>query len=98
MPLYKDPRWLWETLEKWLKTTEKRLKGACVPEFMRIMMDVDLQKEFDWLKDVLDSVGSPVVFCHNDMQEGNILLMEDDMKNNNGETRLVLIGECNKSD
>lgn len=92
VPLHKDPRWLWETMDNWLKTAEKKLKGA-VPECMKIMMDVDLHKELRWLKSVLEGVGSPVVFCHNDMQEGNILLMEDDMKNNNGETRLVLIGE-----
>lgn len=93
MPLHKDPRWLWETMEKWLKTAEKKLKGG-VPECMRVMMDVDLRKELNWLKDTLEGVGSPVVFCHNDMQEGNILLLEDDVKNNNGEPRLVLIGNC----
>lgn len=96
MPLHKDPRWLWETIENWLKMAEKKLKGPTVPEFMKIMIDMDLYKEFRWLRDVLQDVGSPVVFCHNDMQEGNILLMEDDLKNNNGERRLVLIGEYHK--
>lgn len=80
-------------MDNWLKTAEKKLKGPAVPECMTVMMNVDLYKEIKWLRNVLESVGSPVVFCHNDMQEGNILLMEDDMKNNNGETRLVLIGK-----
>lgn len=79
-------------MENWLKTVEKKFKSG-VPDCMKVMMDFDLKKEVSWLKDLLETVGSPVVFCHNDMQEGNILLLEDDMKNNNGEPKLYLIGK-----
>lgn len=81
-------------MENWLKTTEKKLEGN-VPDCMKVMQSVDLKKECSWLKELLESVGSPVVFCHNDMQKGNILIMEEDevKEKNDGEPRLVLNGE-----
>ncbi|NXW52850.1 CHKB kinase, partial [Nyctiprogne leucopyga] len=35
----------------------------------------NLQEEMRSLRDLLESTPSPVVFCHNDVQEGNILLL-----------------------
>ncbi|XP_011138554.1 choline/ethanolamine kinase isoform X3 [Harpegnathos saltator] len=49
VPISKEPTWLWDTMNKWLKT-------------------LVLQQKL------------PVVFCHNDMQEGNILLRENMQK------------------
>lgn len=60
---------------------------------MKTMLDADLNGEFQWLRQKMDDVNSPVVFCHNDMQEGNILLHQDDAENNNDEPRLILIGK-----
>ncbi|KAL1140640.1 hypothetical protein AAG570_000570 [Ranatra chinensis] len=45
-------------------------------------MNVPISKEPQWLWNTIDrnhlaKVNSPVVFCHNDLQEGNILLRED---------------------
>lgn len=57
---------------------------------------MDLRAETKWLKKKLESEGSPVVFCHNDMQEGNILMSQDqehDKDNNNTEAKIVIIGK-----
>lgn len=95
--MHKDPHWLWETMDKWLKTSKTKLAGA-VPDICKPIVDADLQVEAKWLRKVLTRVNSPVMFCHNDMQEGNILLYNNNDKenNNNEEPRLVLIGRCFK--
>lgn len=78
-------------MERWLKSSEKRLCGE-VPEHVKYLVDIDLRKEFVWLKQRLQSENSPVVFCHNDMQEGNILMSQDNPIENTAEAKLVLIG------
>ncbi|XP_037300235.1 choline kinase A2 isoform X2 [Manduca sexta] len=84
VPLSKEPNWLWKTMGKWLKTVkEERLTGHSTgknDEEQRVIKQlkaVDFDKEIEWLKKFIATVDSPVVFCHNDMQEGNILLLED---------------------
>lgn len=84
VPLSKDPDWLWKTCYKWLKTVkEERLSGSVQgknedeEKIIQQMKSVDFDKELEWLKKYLATVDSPVVFCHNDMQEGNILLFDD---------------------
>lgn len=43
----------------------------------------------------LEQENSPVVFCHNDMQEGNILMcMDQDKRNDSLEQQIVIIGKC----
>lgn len=93
VPLHKDPGWLWETISRWLKTCDTVLKGDDVPEFARALFDkINLHSEAVWLKERLEMENSPVVFCHNDMQEGNILISQDNEKeNNNCESRIVVI-------
>lgn len=54
--------------------------------------NVDLRAEMDWLRSKLEREATEVVFCHNDMQEGNILMEQGencDPENPN----LVLIGK-----
>lgn len=100
MPLHKEPGWLWETIERWLKTCDTKLNtaGNTVPDFLRDLLQTnhvtDLRSEVGWLKERLEMENCPVVFCHNDMQEGNILIKEDDGENNNNaDPHIVVIGE-----
>ncbi|GBP20226.1 hypothetical protein EVAR_82099_1 [Eumeta japonica] len=92
VPLSKEPNWIWKTMHKWLKTVrEERLaphntasaKASNTDEeqIIKRLKSVDFDKEIDWLKKYIATVDSPVVFCHNDMQEGNILLLEDVTQN-----------------
>ncbi|CAG9820590.1 unnamed protein product [Phaedon cochleariae] len=77
VPLHKEPEWLWNTLNRWLQTCEKKpIKN--MPEYVSdIMEKTDLKTEANWLKNRLETEDCSVVFCHNDMQEGNILISRD---------------------
>ncbi|XP_038219790.1 choline/ethanolamine kinase-like [Zerene cesonia] len=87
VPLSKEPNWLWKTMAKWLRTVkEERL--AALPANMRAeerrvaerLRAVEWEAEIEWLKRLTAALNSPVVFCHNDMQEGNILILEDEVE------------------
>ncbi|XP_073940886.1 choline/ethanolamine kinase isoform X2 [Castor canadensis] len=69
-----------------LKTRELRepvLSAAIATKMARFHgMEMPFTKEPHWLfgtmeRKLLDSTPSPVVFCHNDIQEGNILLLSE---------------------
>lgn len=92
VPLHKEPRWLWDTINRWLNKSET-IDINKVPEVAKNLLTINLRDEVKWLKETLTSVKSPVVFCHNDMQEGNILLMQDENENNDDQQKLVLIGK-----
>ncbi|KAK4878013.1 hypothetical protein RN001_010519 [Aquatica leii] len=87
VPLHKTPGWLWNTMERWLKSSEKSITTSAPTD----VFDFDLRIEFNWLKQRLQTESSPVVFCHNDMQEGNILMVQDDGIISNADAKLVLI-------
>ncbi|KAG8231050.1 hypothetical protein J437_LFUL011173 [Ladona fulva] len=78
VPINKEPRWLWDTMERWLVTIHEYSTSGLIPDASKAAMQrfvsYNLRKELDWLREYLVGVQSPVVFCHNDLQEGNILL------------------------
>lgn len=90
VPMNKRPKRMWETVERWLSTIEDLIEQEEPPKQMTDMINkirqLGLRREVAWLQEFLSRIYSPVVFCHNDMQEGNILLREDRSKaatNNN---------------
>ncbi|VVC99905.1 unnamed protein product [Leptidea sinapis] len=96
VPLSKEPNWLWKTMAKWLRTVkEERLaegaKGKNEDEDRIIarLRTVDWDAEIEFVKKLCGNVHSPVVFCHNDMQEGNILLLEDEAPSGEEEMSLA---------
>lgn len=81
IPVSKEPDWLWTTMERWLANLEEVLrsyvtKSAHELEIMEAVRKIDFRAEFGWLRSTVNSQDFPVVFCHNDLQEGNILLRE----------------------
>lgn len=36
---------------------------------------MNIRNEIDWLFEMLSKIDSPVVFCHNDLQEGYMLFI-----------------------
>ncbi|KAM4671071.1 choline/ethanolamine kinase isoform 4-T4 [Amazona ochrocephala] len=78
MPFNKEPKWLFGTMEWYLEQIselsfpqeEQRKKLSQLKKY-------DLEAEMRSLRDLLESTPSPVVFCHNDVQEGNILLLAE---------------------
>lgn len=77
LPLSREPTWLWETCKRWLNEIgdinaleHKNCK-------LRTLLKTDLYNEVKWLRNHFGKFSCPIVFCHNDMQEGNILLKTD---------------------
>ncbi|NXW11981.1 CHKA kinase, partial [Fregetta grallaria] len=76
MPFNKEPKWLFGTMEWYLK----QILELTFPEEEQLkkfnhLKTYNLQEEMKSLRELLESTPSPVVFCHNDVQEGNILLL-----------------------
>jgi len=80
VPISKEPAWLFDTMNRWLQYIQRNIHLDVVPlnekSKMKKLLSCNLELEFDWLRKTLVKVGSPVVFCHNDLQEGNILINE----------------------
>ncbi|XP_077025423.1 choline/ethanolamine kinase isoform X2 [Tamandua tetradactyla] len=75
MPFTKEPHWLFGTMERYLKQIQD-LPPSGLPQVNLLEM-YSLKEEMGNLRKLLDSTSSPVVFCHNDIQEGNILLLSE---------------------
>ncbi|XP_018408390.1 PREDICTED: choline kinase alpha [Nanorana parkeri] len=90
MPSNKEPKWLFGTMEKYLKQVLKIkfTRESHIRKF-NTLLSYNLSKEMGTLRSLLESTPSPVVFCHNDCQEGNILLLEG--RENSEKQKLMLI-------
>ncbi|XP_037538762.1 choline/ethanolamine kinase [Nematolebias whitei] len=90
MPFNKEPKWLFETIDKYMDQVLKInfVRDAHVKKYKKLMK-LDLPAELRSLRALLASTPSPVVFCHNDVQEGNILMLED--KERSATEKLMLI-------
>ncbi|CAL1595209.1 unnamed protein product [Knipowitschia caucasica] len=76
MPFNKEPKWLFGTMEKYLSQVMKlNFTRESQLRLHNRLLSYDLPREMDSLRALLTSTPSPVVFCHNDCQEGNILLL-----------------------
>ncbi|XP_066540331.1 choline kinase alpha isoform X2 [Hoplias malabaricus] len=76
MPFNKEPKWLFGTMEKYMHQVQSLTftRETHFRKFARLM-SYNLPQEMESLRCLLESTQSPVVFCHNDLQEGNILLL-----------------------
>ncbi|XP_029289367.1 choline/ethanolamine kinase [Cottoperca gobio] len=90
MPFNKEPKWLFGTIDKYMDQvmTLNFVRDAHVKKYKKLMK-LDLPAELESLRALLAVTPSPVVFCHNDVQEGNILMLED--KDHNTAMKLMLI-------
>ncbi|XP_027889963.1 choline kinase alpha isoform X2 [Xiphophorus couchianus] len=90
MPFNKEPKWLFGTMEKYLSQV-MRLNFTRESHLRRFnsMLAYNLPQEMGTLKFLLESTHSPVVFCHNDCQEGNILLLKG--RHSSDKQKLMLI-------
>jgi len=80
VPVGKDPTWLGDTLRSFLNKVSV-IRPEDVPNEEKVaalsVASWDLRKEVDWLLGFIRVVDSPVVFSHNDINTGNILVRED---------------------
>ncbi|XP_001942911.2 choline/ethanolamine kinase isoform X1 [Acyrthosiphon pisum] len=78
IPINKDSTWLWDTMDRWLQQPIKDVNWSSDNMELDQILSINLSDETRWLKKHLSKLRSPVVFCHNDLQEGNILMKEND--------------------
>ncbi|KAM7396587.1 hypothetical protein PAMP_019620 [Pampus punctatissimus] len=90
MPFNKEPKWLFGTIDKYMDQVVNLnfVREAHVKKYKKLMK-LNLPAELESLRALLASTPSPVVFCHNDVQEGNILMLED--RDHTSTDRLMLI-------
>uniref|UniRef100_A0A8C6X2B7 Ethanolamine kinase n=1 Tax=Naja naja TaxID=35670 RepID=A0A8C6X2B7_NAJNA len=90
MPFNKEPKWLFGTMEKYLNQV-MRIKFTRESRVRKLnkILSYNLPQEMKNLRSLLESTPSPVVFCHNDCQEGNILLL--DGREDSEKQKLMLI-------
>ncbi|VDN18106.1 unnamed protein product [Gongylonema pulchrum] len=82
VPIWKEPDYICDALSRWLKQLIQTPSGSqefiipsCYSEFApRRITCEDIAIEFEHLKRCISKSKSIVTFCHNDLQEGNILL------------------------
>ncbi|XP_047373419.1 choline kinase alpha isoform X3 [Sciurus carolinensis] len=90
MPFNKEPKWLFGTMEKYLNQVLRiKFTGESRIKQLHKLLSFNLPLELENLRSLLESTPSPVVFCHNDCQEGNILLL--DGRENVEKQKLMLI-------
>uniref|UniRef100_UPI00358FFAB3 choline kinase alpha-like isoform X1 n=2 Tax=Myxine glutinosa TaxID=7769 RepID=UPI00358FFAB3 len=79
MPFNKKPMWLFNTMERYLhKVMELKFAQGIQEQILQKIQGINLPQELQALQSLLRQTPSPVVFCHNDLQEGNILLLDSD--------------------
>ncbi|CAH2273679.1 choline ethanolamine kinase [Pelobates cultripes] len=76
MPFNKEPLWLFSTMDKYMsQISSLSFTQDHLEEKFNQLKSFHLEEEMKNLRRLLESTPSPVVFCHNDVQEGNILLL-----------------------
>uniref|UniRef100_A0A0N5APB3 Choline/ethanolamine kinase n=1 Tax=Syphacia muris TaxID=451379 RepID=A0A0N5APB3_9BILA len=97
VPIWKEPVYLCDAIKRWLNqlieiSDEARTYNLpekyldCAPSYVNFKRLLD---ELHLLRQCLNKSRSPVVFCHNDLQEGNILLP----RAGSGNVRLMSVTE-----
>ncbi|XP_018300823.1 choline/ethanolamine kinase isoform X1 [Mycetomoellerius zeteki] len=93
IPISKEPTWLWDTINNWFNTTTDILENIDNEDIDSRQLEnistikcINFEHEINWFKTIITQQKYPVTFCHNDMQEGNILLLQNTRK-----PKLVLI-------
>lgn len=72
MPLRKKPTFMMSLAQNWLDDLRPNAHHLKLPQ------DLNLDLEWEKLKFIMADTKSKVVLCHNDLQEGNILIVERD--------------------
>jgi len=78
VPVAKEASWLWSSVEKWQHSSRDFLASSPHDAaLVQKLRSLDAFAEVEYVKQLAKQVDSPVVFAHNDLQEGNILLKQD---------------------
>jgi len=91
VPVSKEPCWLHDTMRGYhdkLRPIRLEMISERERSCAAALLELDLGSEVDWLLRTVTSLNSPVVFSHNDVNTGNILVRDD---NNKHSDNVVLI-------
>ena len=80
IPMSKEPDWIWNCMNRWLRLLPAILARNDWQENQHhadFIKTINFSEEAKWLRTLIDEGQYPVLFCHNDLQEGNILLRSD---------------------
>lgn len=82
IPVSKEPDWLWNTSNRWLQIVEETLNNCKTKtekeaENAECLKKINFREELKWLKHIVENEDFPIIFSHNDLQEGNVLFRED---------------------
>ncbi|XP_065835898.1 choline/ethanolamine kinase-like [Oscarella lobularis] len=81
LPVAKEPQWFSDSVTSWLdETQDVEQHLAEKPDDIKLLREIEsllnIRKEKSWIESkILAETTSPVVFSHNDLQEGNVLLL-----------------------
>ncbi|XP_006816045.1 choline/ethanolamine kinase-like [Saccoglossus kowalevskii] len=84
LPLSKEPTWVINMCHRWLHEVLHSISFT-TPELdtkYNKLLSYGLPEELKYLEKMIEVTSSPTVFCHNDLNEGNILLVNSDSKCN----------------
>ncbi|CAF1073888.1 unnamed protein product [Adineta steineri] len=85
MPLVKEPIWLYHSIDQFLSSLPTDLHKFEIEEDRHIYQEFQsickFTEEFEQLKTILAKIDSPIQFCHNDFQPGNILRLKSQPDN-----------------
>ncbi|EDW49709.1 choline/ethanolamine kinase isoform X1 [Drosophila sechellia] len=84
IPMSKEPDWIWNCMQRWVSGLESIVNGSVktnpkssvLKKQMELMRTFDYVQEMAWIRSIIEDEDYPVVFCHNDLQEGNILMRQ----------------------
>ncbi|KMY91358.1 choline/ethanolamine kinase isoform X3 [Drosophila simulans] len=84
IPMSKEPDWIWNCMQRWVSGLESIVNGSVktnpkssvLKKQMELMRTFDYVQEMAWIRSIIEDGDYPVVFCHNDLQEGNILMRQ----------------------
>ena len=84
IPVSKEADWIFNTINRWLNNIDTIMcdiknnnKETKIQELQKRLSEINLRQEANWIKKVAETEAYPVVFCHNDLQEGNILFRQN---------------------
>jgi len=71
VPISKEPSWIWDTMNRWMSNAKAQSPppqedGLDSISPIRSVLRWQLDSEMDWMRNYLDQLRSPVVFCHNE--------------------------------
>ena len=76
VPISKEPSWIWDTMNRWMSNAKAQPPNSSSSPHPPTTMDAlrrQLDAEMDWMRNYLDQIRSPVVFCHNEYVQSSLV-------------------------